>query len=176
MAQFVFGMNVSIDGYVDYQAFDPDPVLFAHFIEATQTGAGSLYGRKLYEIMRYWDEDRPEWSDPEREFARAWRDQPKWVVSKTLTSVGPNATLISDDIEGKIRAIKGRFSGVIDVGGPVLAAWLGTLGLIDEYRLYTQPVVLGHGDPFFHGDPPPLRLNDHEQIGAATVCLSYVPA
>ena len=68
MAKFVFGMNVSLDGYVDHDKFAPDAVLFRHWIEAVSGLAGSLYGRRLYEIMRYWEEDDPAWSADEREF------------------------------------------------------------------------------------------------------------
>ncbi len=89
MAKLVFGMNQSLDGYVDHMAFGPDAELFGHFIEQAREQVGSIYGRRLYEIMRYWDEDHPEWDAPRRAFAEAWRKQHKWVVSRTLTSVGP---------------------------------------------------------------------------------------
>ncbi|CAM3346853.1 hypothetical protein SAMN04488021_14216 [Paracoccus aminovorans] len=93
MATFVFGMNLSLDGYVDHDAFAPDPVLFQHWTRQVRGLAGSLYGRRIYEIMRYWDEDRPEWSPAERDFAEAWRRQPKWVVSRSLASVDPTPRL-----------------------------------------------------------------------------------
>ncbi len=94
MARLVFGMNQSLDGYVDHTAFAPGPALFRHFIEEAEGQAGSIYGRKMYEIMRYWDDDHPEWDEDERAFAAAWRRQPKWVVSRSLASVGPNARLV----------------------------------------------------------------------------------
>src|SRR5260370_30641066 len=106
--------------------------------------------------MGYWDEDRPEWSAEQHEFAAAWRRQPKWVVSRSLKSVGPNATLVEDDIESVIRSLKARLGGEIAVSGPDLAPSLTDLGLIDEYRLYFRPLVLGHCKPFFAGPPPPL--------------------
>src|SRR5690242_6791851 len=117
MAKLVFGMNVSLDGYVDHTAFAPGPVLFRHFIEQARDQAGSVYGRRLYEIMAYWDEDHPEWDAPERDFAAAWRNQPKWVVSRTLKSVGPNATLVGDNLEAAIRKLKAEIDGEIEVGG-----------------------------------------------------------
>ena len=104
MAKLVFGMNQSLDGYVDHTAFAPSPTLFRHFIEEAQGQAGSVYGRRMYEVMRYWDDDQPEWDAEEQAFAAAWRNQPKWVVSGSLTSVGPNATLIKDDLERDPRA------------------------------------------------------------------------
>ena len=176
MAKLFFGMNLSLDGYVDHQEFAPGSVLFHHFIEQTRGLAGSVYGRRLYEVMRYWDEDHPEWDAGERDFAAAWRSQPKWVVSRSLKSVGPNATLVEDDIEAVIRGLKTQRVGEIEVGGPDLARSLTDLGLIDEYRLYFRPVVLGHGKPFFAAPRPPLRLVASDLIGEDAIRLRYVPA
>ncbi|MBF9043490.1 dihydrofolate reductase [Rhodobacterales bacterium HKCCE4037] len=176
MARLVFGMNVSLDGYVDHDRFAPAPGLFQHWIDATASLAGSLYGRTLYELMRYWDDDKPEWSEAEHVFAKVWRAQPKWVVSRTLQSVGPNATLIGSDVEEAVRKLKDEVEGEIDVGGTQLAHHLSVLGLIDEYRLYYHPVVLGHGVPFFAGALPALQLKSNEVIDGDVVRLTYVPA
>jgi dihydrofolate reductase len=176
MAKLVFGMNQSLDGYVDHTAFAPAPRLFRHFVEEAQGQAGSVYGRKIYEIMRYWDDDHPEWNADEQAFAAAWRKQPKWVVSRTLTSVGPNATLVGDGLEGAIRALKAGRDGEIEVAGPDLARSLTDLGLIDEYRIYLHPVVLGKGTPYFAGPRPPLRLVAHDPMGEDVIRLTYVPA
>lgn len=176
MAKLVFGMNQSLDGYVDHTAFAPDPTLFRHFIAEAEGQAGSLYGRRIYEIMRYWDDDRPEWDADERAFAAAWRRQPKWVVSRSPVSVGPNARLVGDGLEGAIRALKADEDGEIEVAGPDLAKSLTELGLIDEYRIYLHPVVLGHGAPYFAGPRPPLRLVSHDRVGEDVVRLVYVPA
>jgi dihydrofolate reductase len=176
MAKLVFGMNQSLDGYVDHLEFAPSPVLFRHFIEQARDQAGSVYGRRLYEVMRYWDEDHPEWGAEERDFAAAWRSQRKWVVSRSLKSVGPNATLVADDVEAVIRGLKAQLVGEIEVGGPDLARSLTDLGLIDEYRLYLHPVVLGRGKPFFAGPRPPLRLVASDLIGEDAIRLTYVPA
>src|SRR6476469_2602878 len=124
MAKLVFGLNQSLDGYVDHQEFAPGPSLFRHFIEQVRDLTGSVYGRRIYEVMRYWDEDRPEWDAEERDFAAAWRNQPKWVVSRSLKSVGPNATLVERDTEAVIRGLKARLAGEIEVAGPALAASL----------------------------------------------------
>ena len=99
--------------------------------------------------MRYWDEDRPDWDAVEHDFAAAWRAQPKWVASRSLKSVGANATLVGDDVEAFVRRLKANVEGEIDVAGPELAAGLTGLGLIDEYQLYLRPVVLGRGKPYF---------------------------
>ena len=177
MAKFVYGLNQSLDGYVDHMAMGPPPpAVFRYFIEHVRGLTGSLYGRRLYEIMRYWDDDQPDWDAQDREFAAVWRSQPKWVVSRTLKSVGPNATLVASDIEAAIRGLKAKLEGEIEVGGPVLSGSLTDLGLIDEYRLYLRPIVLGHGTPFFTGPRPPLRLVSSEVIGGDMITLKYVPA
>jgi len=176
MAKLVFGMNQSLDGYVDHTAFGPGPALFRHFIEQVRGLTGSVYGRRMYEVMRYWDDDLPEWGAEERDFAVAWRSQPKWVVSRSLKSVGPNATLIEGDIETAIRGLKAQHVGEIDVAGPELARSLTDLGLIDEYRIYLHPVVLGGGKPFFAGPRPPLRLVASDLIDEDVIRLTYVPA
>src|SRR5512132_3024122 len=133
MARLVFGMNQSLDGYVDHTAFAPSPRLFRHFIEEAQRQAGSVYGRQMYEVMRYWDDDHPEWDAEER-------------------------------------------AGEIEVAGPNLAHSLTELGLIDEYRIYLHPVVLGHGKPYFAGPRPPLRLVTNDRIADDVIRLTYVPA
>lgn len=177
MAKLVFGMNVSLDGYVDHEKFGPDATLFRHFVDQAREQTGAIYGRRLYEIMAYWDAEHPEWDAAEREFAQAWRAQHKWVVSRSLTSVGPNATLVpGDDVAAAVRRIKAEVAGEIEVGGPRLARSLGELGLIDAYRLYLHPVVLGGGDPYFAAPRPPLRLEAHERIGPDVIRLTYVPA
>jgi dihydrofolate reductase len=178
MAKLVFGMNVSLDGYVDHDhaAFAHDSVLFRHWIECVRSACASVYGRRLYEIMRYWDEDQPGWTEAEHDFSTAWRNQRKWVVLRTLHSVGPNATLVSDDdVEVTIRGLKASLEGEIDVGGPELVQSLSELGFIDEYRLYFHPVVLGRGKPFFVGSRPRLRLVGNDPIGGV-IRLTYVPA
>ena len=89
MAKLIFSMNQSLDGYVDHTAFAPSPKLFRHFIEQVGGLTGSIYSHAMYEMMRYWDEDSPDWDAEERDFAAAWRRRPKWVVSRSLKSVGP---------------------------------------------------------------------------------------
>lgn len=176
MAKLVFGMNVSLDGYVDHDRFAPDPILFRHFIDEAEGQAGSIYGRNIYEIMRFWDEDHTDWEPEGAAFAAAWRKQTKWVVSRTLESVGPKAKLVRDDLEGAIRRLKAERDGEIEVAGPNLARSLTDLGLIDEYRIYLHPVVLGGGTPYFAGPRPPLRLVSHDRIGEDVVRLAYAPA
>src|SRR5205807_6597824 len=112
--------------------------------------------------------------DPE--FAAVWRAQPKWIGSRTLTSVGPNATLVGNDVGAFVRKLKQDVDGEIQVAGPTLAASLTDLGLIDEYRLYFRPFVLGGGKPYFAGARPPLRLIASDRVGEDAVRLTCVPA
>jgi dihydrofolate reductase len=177
MAKLVFGLQQSLDGYVDHLKLGPPgPTAFRHFFEHVRDLAGMVYGRRTYEIMQYWDEDQPGWDALDHDFASVWRSRPKWVVSRSLTSVGPNATLIQADVAAAVRELKARLVGEIDVAGPDLARSLADLGLVDEYRLYFRPVVLGHGTPFFAGPRPPLRFVASDPIGEDLVRLTYVPA
>jgi dihydrofolate reductase len=186
MAKLVFGMMQSLDGYVAGVAGGPElpppgPALHQHFNDHVRGLAGCLYGRRIYELMQYWDEDQPDWGAIERDFAAAWRPQPKWVVSRTLKSVGANATLVGngladDGLEAFVRRLKTEVEGEIDVAGPELAGSLTALGLIDEYRLYFRPFVLGGGKPYFAEARPALRLVGSERVGEDAVRLVSVPA
>jgi riboflavin biosynthesis pyrimidine reductase len=93
-----------------------------------------------------------------------------------LKSVGPNATLVGDDLEAAIGGLKAQLAGEIEVAGPELAQSLTDLGLIDEYRLYLHPVVLGSGTPFFSGPRPPLRFVASDLITENVIRLTYAPA
>ena len=174
MAKLVYALNQSLDGYVDHTRMGPPSAeLFRHFIELTRTSAGLLYGRRTYEIMRYWDENLAEWNADQRAFAAEWRSRPKWIVSRTLQSAGPNATLVGKDPESAIRELKAQLDGDILLAGPHLAA--SVADLIDEFRLYIRPVVLGSGQPFFAAPRPPLRVLATDQIGEA-IRVTCVPA
>lgn len=175
MAKLIYALNVSLDGYVDHDRFAPDPVLFQHFVEDVGGIAGALYGRRMYELMRYWDEDQPDWDAPRRAYAAAWRSRPKWVVSRN-PEVGPNAAVLLGDLETAVRALKAGPDGDIEVAGPVLAGALIGLDLIDEYRLYLHPVALGAGRPYFTGPVPRLHLTAADRIGPEAIRLTYVPA
>ncbi len=180
MGKLIFAMTQSLDGYVaavdgalEPPLHSPDAALFLHFTQHERNLAGSVYGRRIYEMMRYWDGDRPEWNEPQRAFAAAWRAHPKWVVSRSLRSVGPNALLVSRDIEAFVGSLKSEIDGNIAVAGPELAASLTKIGLIDEYHLYFRPVVLGAGKPYFAGTRPALRLVASDRVGEDAVRLTY---
>ena len=177
MARLVYGLMQSLDGYVDHMKLGPPmPAVGRYFLEQVRGLTGLIYGRRTYEIMRYWDQESADWDAEDREFAVAYQRQPKWVVSHSLKSVGPNATLVADDVEKEIRRLKSELAGEILVGGPALAQSLTEAGLIDEYQLYLRPVVLGGGTPFFAGPRPPLHLVASDLIADDLIQLTYVPA
>jgi len=181
MGKLVFGMMQSLDGYVAGAAGGPQlpppgDRLHRHFNDHVRGLAGMVYGRRIYELMRYWDEDQPDWDDIAHDFAAAWRAKPKWVVSRTLQSAGPNATIVRDDHVEYVRTLKAKLDGEIDVAGPEIAGSLTAFGLIDEYRLYFRPFVLGAGKPYFAGPRPPLRFVAAEPVGEDAMKLTYAPA
>ncbi|MEZ4237106.1 MAG: dihydrofolate reductase family protein [Myxococcota bacterium] len=181
MGKVIYGMAQSLDGYVaaaDGQIGVPPPeeALHRHFNAKMARTAVALYGRRIYEIMRYWEtaDTLPESQPWDVEFARLWQDTPKVVVSSTLLEVGPNATLLADDVDRGLQELVARTDGEIDVAGPTLAATLTRLGLIDEYHLYLHPVVLGGGLPFFAGGQPlQLRILGVDELSQGVRCLRY---
>jgi dihydrofolate reductase len=182
MGRLVFGMTQSLDGYVAGVDGDlavmpaPGIAMFQYWIDHVRSRAAALYGRKMYEVLRYWDEDQPGWEPHDYEFAAAWRALPKWVASRSLKSVGPNATLVHDDLGAFVRRLKAQVEGDIDVSGPELAGSLTELGLIDEYHLYFRPFVLGVGKPYFAGARPPLQFVSAGALGEDVVKLTFLTA
>lgn len=179
MSRLVYGMGQSLDGYIagpdGCPPSAPGPILFRHFVEQVRRVDGMLYGRRIYEVMRYWDEEQSGWGNNERDYAKAWRSKPKWVASRSLKSVGPNATLVRGDLIAFAAKLKSGQDGEIDVAGAEIANVLSGAGLIDEYRLYFRPYVVGSGKPYFAGSPPPLRLMKLENLGEDVARLTYVP-
>ena len=180
MAQLIYAMSVSLDGFVageegDLEMPPPDAELFRHFTGHVRALAASVYGRRTYEVMRYWDEDRPEWGALERDFAAAWRAHPKWVVSTTLKSAGTNTTLVNGNVDDFVRDLKANLDGHIAVAGPALAGSLTDRGLIDEYRMYVRPFVLGRGKPYFAAGRPLLRLISSDRVGEDAVRIVLAP-
>lgn len=156
MAKIVYAMLMSLDGYItgpqqEFALPVPQAELHRHFNQLMRQTSVALYGRRMYEVMRYWDspERERDSSEVELDFAHAWRETPKLVFSTTLREVGPNARLVSSNAVEVVRSLKADSDGEIGVAGPTLAAGLARAGLIDEYRLYVHPIVLGGGKPFF---------------------------
>lgn len=169
----VYAFAVSVDGYIASPQGGniglpvPEEALHRHFNELQKRAALSLYGRNMYELMKYWDAPPAEIPEFEQEFSRAWQATPKVVFSTTLASVGPNARLVKQkaDTERTVRELKAETNGEIEVNGAALAASLVRLGLVDEFRLYMMPVVLGGGKPYFEAG---LQL-ELEPLGAESL-------
>jgi len=153
-AHICYGLAVSADGYISNSKGEiglpvPGEALHRYFNELLEHTALCLYGRRMYEVMSYWD-NPPAGSPPhELDFARAWQATPKVVVSTTLDRVGPHARLVKTNVEREVTQLKAETTGQIEVNGAALAASLIRWGLVDEFRLYVMPVVLGSGTPYF---------------------------
>jgi dihydrofolate reductase len=182
MRKLIYSMTVSLDGFIagpdgeiDWSAPDEELHRF-HNEHMRETGA-ELCGRRLYEEMIYWEtaDENPSASEYELEFARIWKDTPKIVFSKTLEKVEGNARLVRDGVAEEVARLKEQPGKDLAVGGAGLASTVMKLGLIDEYRLFVSPVVLGGGTPYF----PPLdeRINlelvETRTFGSRVVYLRY---
>jgi dihydrofolate reductase len=162
MGRLIYGMSVSLDGFVETpdRSIDwvvVDEELHTVFNAQARELSASLYGRRMYELMMdYWPtaESDPAGTPATVEFARIWKDLPRIVFSTTLEQVDPGSRLVRGDPVAEVVRLKAQPGFDMDVGGPTLAAPLIRAGLVDEYRLFVNPVVLGAGTPFF----PPLDL------------------
>jgi len=164
MPTLIYSMSVSLDGHIagpdgaiDWAA--PDEELMRFHNEQTRELTGHLSGRGLYEDMLVWETAEQTWSDPRAlEFARLWKAIPKVVFSTSLTTVEGNARLARSDVADEAAELKNQpGAGIVSVGGARLAASLAGKDLIDEYRLFVSPVVLGGGTPYL--SPLPKRLD-----------------
>ena len=184
MRKLIYSMGVSLDGFIagpqdeiDWAA--PDEELLRFHNEQTREIGANLCGRGLYEDMLPWETAEETRSDPlELEFARIWKAIPKVVFSTTLEKVAGNARLASGDVAGEVARLKEQpGKGVVSVGGAGFASTLIKLDLIDEYRLFVSPVVLGGGTPYF---PPReekinLELLETRTFGSRVVYVRYRP-
>jgi dihydrofolate reductase len=180
MGTIVVSLSVSVDGFFEGPDADlswhlVDDELHAHFNEEAAKASAFLEGRVSYQLMdAFWptaDQD-PDSSEPMREFSRIWRETPKVVYSRTLDRVGENATLVREVVPEEVRELAAR--GDLAVGGADLASSFQRLGLVDEYRLYVHPVVIGRGRPLFApGSHLDLRLEETRAFGNGVVLLRY---
>jgi dihydrofolate reductase len=186
MRKIVVMLSVSVDGFVegpdkeiDWHLVDDE--LHDHFNQQLAAMSAFLSGRVTYELMaRFWptaDQD-PTSTRPMVEFARIWRNMPKIVFSKTLERSSWNTTIVRDVVPEEIHALKARPGGDMALGGADLAEAFRQKDLVDEYRLYIHPVVLGRGKLLFQPAEArtPLRLVDTRRFGNGVVLLHYVRA
>jgi dihydrofolate reductase len=181
MPTLIYSMSVSLDGQIagpdgaiDWAA--PDEELMRFHNEQTRELTEHLTGRRLYEDMLGWETAEQTWSDPQAlEFAQLWKAIPKVVFSTTLQKVEGNARLARSDVADEVAELKNQpGAGIVSVGGARLAASLAEKDLIDEYRLFVSPVVLGGGTPYFPPLPKRLDLELLEtQTFAQVVYLRY---
>ena len=183
MGKLIYSMSVSLDGFVETvdRSLDwvqVDEELHSFFNDEAREMSAFLYGRRLYDLMAaYWPtaESDPSATPAMVEFARIWKDKPKIVFSRTLERVDWNSRLVGDDAAAEVARLKAEPGFNMSVGGPTTAAPLIGLGLIDEYRLFVHPVILGAGRPFF---PPlderiELELIETRTFGVGVVYQRY---
>jgi dihydrofolate reductase len=183
MGKLIYSMSVSLDGFVETpsRSLDwvlVDEVLHSFFNDEARAMSTSLYGRRLYELMvDYWPtaETDPSATPAELEFAQIWKNTPKVVFSRTLDRVDWNSRLVRDDAAAEVARLKAQPGLDMDVGGPTLASTLMRAGLIDEYRLFVHPVILGAGTPFFPtlDDRIGLKLLETRTFASGVVYLRY---
>jgi dihydrofolate reductase len=172
MGKLVYSLGISLDGFIEGPDRDiswhrVDEELHAYFNEKFAAFDAFVSGRVTYEMMaEYWPtaDENPDSTPAEVEFARIWRDKPKFVYSTTLERAHWNTTIVRDIVPDEVRALKEQFDGDLVVGGPVIAAQLIPHGLIDEFHVNVNPVAIGGGTPMF---PAGHRL-DLELIGTRT--------
>jgi dihydrofolate reductase len=181
--KIILFMSVSLDGFfegpnreIDWHHVDDE--LHAHFNEQLGTMGAFLDGRVTYELMaEFWptaDAD-PQAPAPVAEFARIWRDMPKIVYSRTLERADWNATVVQDVVVEEVLELKAKPGGDLMLGGADLAATFMRHGLIDEYRIYVHPIVLGQGKSLFQPSETriDLRLTETRTFGNGVVLLRY---
>jgi dihydrofolate reductase len=182
MRKLIYSMTVSLDGFIagpdgDIDWSAPDEELHRFHNQQVREMGAHLCGRKLYEVMVYWEtaDQNPSAPEHELEFARIWKDMPKIVFSKTLEKVEGNATLVRDGAAEEVAKLKEQSGKDLAVGGAGLASTLMKLGLIDEYRLFVTPVVLGGGTPYFPAldERINLELVETRTFGSRVVYVRY---
>jgi dihydrofolate reductase len=183
MRKVIYAMSVSLDGFIEATNGDlrwsfPDEELHQHFNDQEAMIDIHLYGRRMYEIMvDYWPaaDENPASAGVEIEYARIWKGMKKIVFSKTLKKVVWNSQLIRGNIAEEVNRLKARPGKDMSVSGAGLAATFMQLGLIDEYRLYVHPIILGGGKPMFPhlGDTVKLKLIETHPFGSGVVLLRY---
>jgi dihydrofolate reductase len=182
MRKLIYSMGVSLDGFIagpdgeiDWSA--PDEELHRFHNQQTRGVGAHLCGRRLYETMLYWEtaDENPSATEYELEFARIWKSIPKVVFSKTLERVEGNARLVRDGVAEEVARLKEQPGKDLAVGGAGLASTFMRLGLVDEYRLFVSPVVLGGGTPYFPAldDRINLQLVETRTFGSRVVYVRY---
>jgi dihydrofolate reductase len=183
MRRIVVMMSVSVDGFIEGPDRDiewhlVDDELHRHFNEVLAAMGGFLSGRVTYELMAsYWptaDAD-PASTAPVVEFSRIWRDTPKIVYSRTLERADWNTRVVHDVVPEEVLELKAEPGADLAVGGADVAAAFARHDLVDEYRIYVHPIILGRGKPLFAPSDArtDLRLVETRAFGNGVVLLRY---
>jgi dihydrofolate reductase len=182
MREVVYMTSLSVDGYIDANSGDaawliPDQELHRHFNDLENAIDTHLYGRRFYELMAmYWPtvEENPSAPSYEVEYARIWKLVPKVVFSSTLNRVDWNARLFKGNAVEEVARLKELTGRNLSIGGSALASTLSEHGLIDEYRLYMVPIILGGGKPMFQlQNRINLSLVEVKKFKSGVVLLRY---
>jgi dihydrofolate reductase len=165
VAKLIYSMGVSADGFIEgpdgnFNWTEPSEELFRFHTDRVRQLGAHLLGRRLYEAMLYWEtgDQGSSFGIDGREFAEIWQRLPKVVFSRTLESVEGNARLARDSVPEEVRRLKEEVDGDLEVGGAALAADCIELDLVDDYRLFVHPVIVGGGKPFFPSTHTSLEL------------------
>jgi dihydrofolate reductase len=179
----MYSMSLSLDGFIygpdgnfDWSA--PDEELHRFHNERVRALGGHLLGRRLYETMTYWETAHkdPAATDYALEFAEIWKALPKVVFSDTLDEVaGSNTHLARGGIAEEVAELQERSGKDVGIGGADLAAEAIKLGLVDDFRLFVYPVVVGGGKPFFPSLDRSVHLNlvETRTFASRVVYLRY---
>jgi dihydrofolate reductase len=182
LRKVIYLTSLSADGFIEAAGGDstsliPDEELHRHFNELESAIDTHLYGRRFYELMAsYWPsvDGKPTAPSYEVEYARIWKAVPKVVFSSTLDRVEWNARLFKGDARSEVARLKQLPGLNMSLGGTTLASTLAADGLIDEYRLYVMPVILGAGKSMFQlRDKISLQLVEHRRFSSGVVLLHY---
>ena len=183
VSKIIYAMSISLDGFIEDANGDiswsyPDEELHKHFNEQESLIDIHLYGRRLYETMAaYWPavDANKNATKLEREYAKIWKSMPKVVFSKTLKKVDWNSRLVSENIAEEVNKLKEQSGKTMSVSGAGIAASFTKLGLIDEYWLYVNPVILGNGKSMFQQlqSKVDLKLIETRVFRSGVVLLSY---
>ena len=182
MAKLIYSALTSLDGYVADEDGNFDwarPSEEVHvFVNDLERPVGThLYGRRMYEVMAYWETadtvaDQPPFI---RDYAKIWKAAEKIVYSRTLAEVSSARTRIERDFDvDAVRQLKATADRDISVGGPDLAAQAIKAGLVDELHLFLAPVVVGGGKRSLPDDVRlELELLDERRFANGVVHLHY---
>jgi len=183
MRKIILWMSMSLDGFIEgpdrdlgWQSVDEE--LHTHFNRELDQMGAFLQGRVMYELMAaYWpnaDQD-PDSSQAVKEYSRIWREKPKVVYSRTLEKAGWNTTIVRDVVPEQVESLKAEPGGDMVIGGPQIAKVFLRHNLIDEFRVYVHPMVIGSGTPLFPYPEPRINLRHvgTKTFGNGVVLLHY---